>query len=98
MDIHISTTNIGRSLGTDYFRIADQLTEQELEYLAPHQGFRRRRGAAGDQRLLGERRNPVAADQAARRAGHRRRGHRGVRLPADEPAGRRADQHGTQPG
>ena len=24
--------NIGRSLGTDYFRIADQLTEEELEY------------------------------------------------------------------
>ena len=46
--------NIGRSLGTDYFHIADQLTDEERDYLAPHQGFRRRRGAAGDQRLLGE--------------------------------------------
>jgi hypothetical protein len=25
--------NIGRSLGTDYFRIADQLTREELDYL-----------------------------------------------------------------
>ena len=64
-----STTNIGRSLGTDYFRIADQLTEQEIDYLAPHQGFRRRRGAPGDQRLLGAGGDPVAADQAAGRVG-----------------------------
>ena len=28
--------DIGRSLGTDYFRIADQLTAEELDYLAPH--------------------------------------------------------------
>ena len=26
-------TGIGRSLGTDYFRIADQLTREELSYL-----------------------------------------------------------------
>jgi glutaryl-CoA dehydrogenase len=32
MDIHIKYNDIGRSLGTDYFRIADQLTEQEIEY------------------------------------------------------------------
>src|SRR4029450_5649620 len=25
--------NIGKSLGTDYFRIADQLTREELDYL-----------------------------------------------------------------
>ncbi len=36
--------------------------------LAPHPGFRRRRGAAGHQRLLGARRVPVAADQEAGRA------------------------------
>ena len=29
--------------------------------------------------------------------GHRRRRHRGLRLPADEPARRRAGQHGAQP-
>ena len=66
MDIHIKYNDIGRSLGTDYFRIADQLTEQEIEYLAPHQGFRRRRSAPGDRRLLGEGRDPLAPDQAAR--------------------------------
>ena len=32
MDIHVKYDNIGRSLGTDYFRIADQLTEAELGY------------------------------------------------------------------
>ncbi len=32
MDIHIKYNDIGRSLGTDYFRIADQLTEQEIQY------------------------------------------------------------------
>ena len=31
-NIHIKYNDIGRSLGTDYFRIADQLTEQEIDY------------------------------------------------------------------
>ena len=38
-----------------------------------------------DQRLLGARRVPVAADPPAGRARARRRGHRGLRLPRDEP-------------
>ena len=80
--------NIGRSLGTDYFHIADQLTDDRARLLAAHQGLRRRRGAAGHQRLLGARRTPVAADQAAGRARHRRRRHRRLRLPGDEPARR----------
>ena len=77
--------SIGRSLGTDYFHIADQLTAEELRLLAAHPGLRRRRGAAGHQRVLGTRRIPVAADRKAGRAGHRRRRHRRLRLPADEP-------------
>ena len=28
--------DIGRSRGTDYFRIADQLTPEERDYLQPH--------------------------------------------------------------
>ena len=33
------TTSIGRSLGTDYFRIADQLTPEELDYLRRTRDF-----------------------------------------------------------
>jgi hypothetical protein len=29
--------NIGRSLGTDYFRIADQLTDEELDATAAYE-------------------------------------------------------------
>jgi hypothetical protein len=32
-------TGIGRSLGTDYFRIADQLTGEELSYLQRTRDF-----------------------------------------------------------
>ena len=81
---------IGRSLGTDYFRIADQLTDEELRLLAAYPRLRRRPGAAGHQRLLGARRVPVAADREAGQARHRRRRHRRVRLPADEPDRQRA--------
>ena len=64
---------------------------------AAHQGVRRRRGAAGHQRLLGARRVPLAADREDGRAGHRRRRHRRLRLPADEPDRQRAGPHGAQP-
>ena len=47
----------------------------------PRAPVRRRRGAAGDRRLLGARRDAVAADPAPRGAGHRRRGHPRLRLP-----------------
>ena len=60
------TTTSGGPLGTDYFRIADQLTPDELDYLAPDPRLRRRGGAAGHQRLLGAGRVPLAADRAAR--------------------------------
>ena len=58
---------IGRSLGTDYFRIADQLTRGRARLPGPHPRVRRRRGAAGHQRLLGARRVPSAADREAGR-------------------------------
>jgi len=32
-------TSIGRSRGTDYFRIADQLTREELDYLRRTRAF-----------------------------------------------------------
>ena len=32
-------TGIGHSLGTDYFRIADQLTREELSYLERTRDF-----------------------------------------------------------
>ena len=49
---------IGRSRGTDFFRIADQLTPEERDYWNRTRALRRRRGAAGHQRLLGARRVP----------------------------------------
>ena len=52
---------IGRSRGTDFFRIADQLTAEERDYWRRTARFRRRRGAAGHQRLLGAGRISVAA-------------------------------------
>jgi Acyl-CoA dehydrogenase, C-terminal domain len=39
----------------------------------------------------------VAADQEARQAEDRRRRYRPLRLPADEPDRRRADEHGARP-
>ena len=62
------TRRIGRSRGTDYFRIADQLTAEERDYWRRTRRLRRRRGAAGHQRLLGARRVPVAAGREAGRA------------------------------
>ena len=38
-------TGIGHSLGTDYFRIADQLTGEELSYLRTHPRLRRHEGS-----------------------------------------------------
>ena len=64
---------------------------------AAHPRLRRRRGAAGHQRLLGARGVPLAADQGAGQARHRRRRHPGIRLPADEPDRHRAGAHGAQP-
>ena len=59
---------IGRARGTDYFRIADQLTAGGARLLEPHPALRRRRGAAGHQRLLGARRVP---SRPGREAGQR---------------------------
>ena len=42
----LATTAIGRSLGTDYFGLRDELTEAERDYLRAHPGLRRHRGAA----------------------------------------------------
>ncbi len=89
--------DIGRSRGTDFFRIADQLTDEERDY------WRRTRDFVDDEVL------PVINDyweraefpwpliEKLRRARHRRRRHRRLRLPADEPDRQRADQHGAQP-
>ena len=88
---------IGRSLRHRLLPHRRPAHRRGARLLAPHPRFRRRRGAAGHQRLLGAGRVPVAADREAGRAGHRRRRHRGLRLPADEPDRRRADPHGAQP-
>ena len=37
----MATDNIGRARGTDYFLIAEQLTESELDYLMRAQQLRR---------------------------------------------------------
>ena len=77
----VTYRDIGRSLGTDYFRIADQLTDAERDY------WRRTRDFVDDEVLpvindyWESAELPLAADQADGRAGHRRRRHRGVRLP-----------------
>ena len=76
---------IGRSLGTDYFRIADQLTGEERDYL------RRTRDFVDDQVLpvingYWERAEfPWPLIKELGKLGHRRRRHPGLRLPADEP-------------
>ena len=77
----LATTEIGRSLGTDYFGLRDELTDAERDYLKRTRDVRRQRGAAGHQRLLGARRVPVGADQEDGHARHRRRRHRGLRVP-----------------
>ena len=46
--------NIGRSLGTDYFRIADQLTDAELDYWRRTRDFVDDEVLPGHQRLLGD--------------------------------------------
>jgi hypothetical protein len=46
-------STIGRALGTDYFLIGDQLSPEELDYLAARPWLRRQRRAASDQRVLG---------------------------------------------
>ena len=51
----LATTEIGRSLGTDYFGLRDELTEAELGYLTAYARVRGQRGAARHQRLLGAR-------------------------------------------
>ena len=90
------TRSAGR-LGTDYFGLRDELTEAERDYLERTRDVRRQRGAACHQRLLGARRVPVGAHQEDGRARHRRRRHRRLRVPADEPGRRRTDQHGAEP-
>ena len=57
--------------------------------------IRRRGSRAGDRPVLGTRRDLLAADQAAARARHRRRGHHRIRLRWHEPDGVRAGDHGT---
>ena len=89
--------NIGRSLGTDYFRIADQLTREELDYL------RRTREFVDNEVLpvingYWERAEfPWPLIERLGKLGHHRRRHRGLRLPADEPDRQRAGAHGAQP-
>ena len=65
--------------------------------LANRARFRRRRGAACHQRLLGAGRVSAAACREARQAGDRRRRHPGLRLPTDEPDRLRPHPHGAQP-
>ena len=89
--------DLGHALSTDYFFLREQLTERAARGAAPRAAVRRRRGAAGDRRLLGARRDAVAADPPARRAGDRRRGHPGLRLPRPRPDRARARPHGAQP-
>jgi hypothetical protein len=93
----LSTTEIGRSLGTDYFGLRDELTDAERDYL-------RRTRAFVDNDVL-----PVingywerarsSRGRSSRRwhPRHRRGRHRGLRLPGDEPGRRGLDQHGAQP-
>ena len=59
-------TGIGHSLGTDYFRIADQLTREELSYLErTHAGLRRE----ADRRQGVAARGVAGRDRVVRRAG-----------------------------
>ena len=60
-------------------------------------GVRRRGGGAGHRRVLGTGGDPVAAGPAAARAGHRRRGHPGLRVRRDEPDSGRACHDGAAP-
>ena len=90
--------SIGRSRGTDYFRIADQLTPEELRLPAAAPG------EFVDDEVLPvingywERAEfPWPLIEKLAKLGHRRRRHRGLRLPADEPDRQRAGPHGAQP-
>ena len=93
----LATTEIGRSLGTDYFGLRDELTEAELGYLQRTREF-------VDNEVL-----PVINDYWERAefpwelikkmgaldiVGD---GIVGYGCPADEPGGRRTDQHGAEP-
>ena len=56
---------IGDSLSTDYFLLRSEFTPAQLDYLTRTRTFVERGGAARDQRLLGARRVPLAADREA---------------------------------
>ena len=86
-------TTIGRAhAAPTSCRIADRaLTPEERELLEPHPALRRRRGAAGHQRLLGARRVPSRPGREAGQPRDRGRRDRGLRLPADEPDRQRLD-------
>ena len=59
-------SGIGDSLSTDYFLLREEFTPAQLDYLQRARALRAGRGAAGDQRLLGARRVPLAAGREAR--------------------------------
>ena len=94
----IATTAIGRSLGTDYFGLRDELTEAERDYLKRHPHLRRRRGAARHQRLLGTGGVPVGAHQEDERTlGIIGDGIEGYGCPPMSPVAARTDPYGAEP-
>ena len=90
-------SHLGAALGTDYFRIREQLTANELATLAAHPRLRRRRGPAGHQRLLGAREFPWPLVEKLAELGLVGDGIVGYGCPGHEPARRRTDLHGAQP-
>ena len=94
----LATTEIGRSLGTDYFGLRDELTEAEREYLKLTRTFVDTEVLPVINGYWERAEFPWPLIKKMGNARHRRRRHRGLRLPSDEPGRSRTDPHGAQPG